>query len=458
MYLQNILTNFYPAKDENRGAYHGYVPFGDEMISNPDNAPHNYSNNTIRHFAPKRFLDFIHKLLRDKIKIVFVDLPEFIPNRIRNKSALKMVTDLANTESNIVLLDYNSEDNVTDFNYSGKYFHDYGHLNKEGSTIFSKRLKQDLDNLEASASLSRDAVALSQLSYDRLTDYGRRAKQRGDHATAQLFFAEGVKKAEKFPMHDPRLQTALENLAGVYWEAGHKAEADLLLKRIEALPDPLHPGLIAKRFTSGIFFVDQGDLSLLPFDQCIEYGRQTRENGNLATARLYFGEARRKAEKFNPYDPRLMTTLETLAEVYRKEGRLAEGEILLKRVLDFRAKYLGTMHPELIATQTALAELYISQGRHNEASLLLTFGKCAEYGLKARQSGDYALAHIYFAEAIKKAENTEMHGEINPLNWAEDVLILQEAYKYEDKLADAQVLFNHWAEPARSALRPSNSK
>lgn len=363
IYLQDILSSLYPAKEGNNGAYYGYTPYDNMMLNNPANSPYYYSNDTIHHFAPNRFFNFVNKLLNDKIKVVIVDLPEFIPDRIRNQSVFKTLKDLANSESNIIFLDYNSEDNVTSLNYNGKYFHDYGHLNKEGSTIFSKKLKQDLDNIEASATLSKDSVAMSKLSYAQLTDYGRKAKQRGDHATAQLFFTESVKKAEMFPRNDPRLQYALENLASVYWEEGLKSEADLILKRIETLPDPLHPGLTAIQNTLGISYVDRGTLALLPFDQCVGYGSLAEQKDDPATARLYFEEALRKAEQFNPYDPRLMSALINLTRIYLKEGRLSDAEPLIKRVLEFLTKNLGPSHPDLIEAQNALAVLYAKQRR-----------------------------------------------------------------------------------------------
>lgn len=411
IYLHDILTSFHPAKGETRAGYHGYLPYGEGMPNIPATEPYNSSNVAIHHFAPKRLIGLINKLLDDKIKVVLVDLPEFIPNRIRDPKIFRVLRNIAITNSNIIFLDYNSEDNVTEFNFNGKYFIDYFHMSGEGggSTLFSKRLKHDLDEIEASQSLAKDINALSHLSFEQLTEYGRRARQRGDLATSQSYFEAALQKAGEFNPDDPRLQAALENLAGVYSEGGNLAQAESLLKRVQALPDFLHPGLKPVQNALGTHYVNRGALSLLPFDQCMEHGSQTEQRSDFATAQLYFEEALKKAEQFNPYDPRLMTTLISLARAHRKEGHLADAEPLLKRVVDFRAKNLGLSHPDLLEAQNALGTLYAEQRRDPQVFLpLLSFDQCAEYGMQAKQRGDEVLAELYFKQALIKLEGKEI--------------------------------------------------
>ena len=55
--------------------------------------------------------------------------------------------------------------------------------------------------------------------------------------------------------------------------------------------------------------------------------------GDYTEAEKQFAAALKEAEQFAPKDPRLATGLNSLAEVYRAQGRYAEAEPLYKRSL-----------------------------------------------------------------------------------------------------------------------------
>jgi tetratricopeptide (TPR) repeat protein len=73
--------------------------------------------------------------------------------------------------------------------------------------------------------------------------------------------------------------------------------------------------------------------------------------------------------------------LNNLANLYQKQGRLAEAEPLHRRALGIREKALGPEHPDVGASLDNLAGLYRAQGKLDEA---LTLARRAT-GLLARR-------------------------------------------------------------------------
>ncbi len=66
--------------------------------------------------------------------------------------------------------------------------------------------------------------------------------------------------------------------------------------------------------------------------------------------------------------PRLATSLNNLAEVYRLEGRYAEAEPLFKRALAIFEKALGPEHPNVATGLENYAALLRKTGRADEAT------------------------------------------------------------------------------------------
>ncbi len=94
------------------------------------------------------------------------------------------------------------------------------------------------------------------------------------------------------------------------------------------------------------------------------------QQGHYAKAVTQIQDALRAAEAFGPDDPRLATSLNNLAELYRLQGRYEEAEPLNKRALAIREKVLGPEHSEVATSLNNLAVIYLKQGRYAEAEPL----------------------------------------------------------------------------------------
>ncbi len=91
------------------------------------------------------------------------------------------------------------------------------------------------------------------------------------------------------------------------------------------------------------------------------------QQGNYPEAEKQLGAALKEAEGFGPQDPRLATSLNNLAVLYRAQGKYAEAEPLYKRALIIRQLALGPDHPDVAASLNNLAVLYEAQGKYADA-------------------------------------------------------------------------------------------
>lgn len=94
------------------------------------------------------------------------------------------------------------------------------------------------------------------------------------------------------------------------------------------------------------------------------------QQGHYTEAGTHLTAALKEAERFGSEDPRLVGTLHNLGVLYEIQGRYAEAETLLKRVLAIREKTLGANHREVVRTLNSLAEVYNAQARYAEAEPL----------------------------------------------------------------------------------------
>jgi len=93
-------------------------------------------------------------------------------------------------------------------------------------------------------------------------------------------------------------------------------------------------------------------------------------DNDYTEAEKQFTAAVKEAEQFGPEDPRLATTLNSLAEVHRAQGRLEEAEALHKRALAIIEKALGPEHPDVATSLNNLADLYRALGKYAEVEPL----------------------------------------------------------------------------------------
>src|SRR5712691_4310083 len=99
-------------------------------------------------------------------------------------------------------------------------------------------------------------------------------------------------------------------------------------------------------------------------------GRHAYQEGRYAEAERLFQSAIKEAERFGPEDPRVATTLNNLAELYRAQRKYAQAEPLYRRALAINEKTLGPAHPNVGATLHNLAGLYHAQGKYAQAESL----------------------------------------------------------------------------------------
>lgn len=88
---------------------------------------------------------------------------------------------------------------------------------------------------------------------------------------------------------------------------------------------------------------------------------------DLARAETMWYAALEEAEKFTLEDPRLLFTLDNLADTMCLRGRYVIAEPLYLRSLSLKAKALGETHLSVAKTLNALAGLYYSIGQYKDA-------------------------------------------------------------------------------------------
>lgn len=93
-----------------------------------------------------------------------------------------------------------------------------------------------------------------------------------------------------------------------------------------------------------------------------------------------------------------INTVADLGYTYRQNGRYSEAEPLLLRALEASERLLGREHPDTLGSLSSLAVLYDSQGRYAEAEPLLL------RALEAAQRGGFALSYVMVGFANNLAE------------------------------------------------------
>ena len=99
-------------------------------------------------------------------------------------------------------------------------------------------------------------------------------------------------------------------------------------------------------------------------------GNAAYQQGKYLEAEGLFVTALDVAERFGPEDPRLATSLNNLALLYKSQGRYEAAEPLHKRALAIKEKALGPDHPDVATSLNNLAGLYRAQGRYEAAEPL----------------------------------------------------------------------------------------
>ena len=121
--------------------YQGYIPFETRR----DLEKRDLANPRIDPDQLKAFEALLSEFERDRIQVIFVEIPDYIPGR--DSSTLERNMDVIQKiakERNIPFLNYETE-RVTEINYNRDYYVDWAHLNGKGSEAFSKLLRGDFE-------------------------------------------------------------------------------------------------------------------------------------------------------------------------------------------------------------------------------------------------------------------------------------------------------------------------
>ena len=122
--------------------YRGYIPW---------DIPYDRKPVDLRHESSSRLQRAFEKLLdqyqSDGIRIIFFQSPEYRPG-VRSNLILTGTRQLQRLAKNrdIPLLDYNLTEDQR-MNREAAFFSDWGHLNEQGSALFSRMLAQDLNRI-----------------------------------------------------------------------------------------------------------------------------------------------------------------------------------------------------------------------------------------------------------------------------------------------------------------------
>ncbi|HEY9775745.1 MAG TPA: tetratricopeptide repeat protein [Planktothrix sp.] len=106
------------------------------------------------------------------------------------------------------------------------------------------------------------------------------------------------------------------------------------------------------------------------WDRYKTYAEQATAQGCFDDAEAMWLAALEEAEQFGLGDPRLPLTLEHLADVELKQGKIEVAEELYKKALTMKASTLGPFHLDVGASANNLAELYCSNGKFEAAEPL----------------------------------------------------------------------------------------
>jgi hypothetical protein len=121
--------------------YHGYIPFETRR----DLDKKDLANPRIESDQLKAFEELLNEFEQDRIKVIFVEIPDYIPGRDSStlEKNMELIQKIAKGR-NIPFLNYETE-RVTEINYNPNFYVDWAHLNGKGSEAFSKMLRSDFD-------------------------------------------------------------------------------------------------------------------------------------------------------------------------------------------------------------------------------------------------------------------------------------------------------------------------
>lgn len=243
--------------------------------------------------------------------------------------------------------------------------------------------QNEIVRLKQSAQTNRLADALVELA-----DLFCKKKQL-DQMEVLLLEALKVREMVSGPNH-LSVSTDLKNLGRLYYATGRFALADNAIKRAlemrEAQLGPYHPQVadIAEIYVKLLRKTDREQEAQEQETRVTESRARHRsdweaykkaalkamEDRNFFEAQAMWLAALEESADFEQEDPRVITTLENLAEVYWKRGKYEKAEPLCKRILHVSERLLGKNHIDVALAANNLALVCERQGKFTEAVLL----------------------------------------------------------------------------------------
>jgi tetratricopeptide (TPR) repeat protein len=99
-------------------------------------------------------------------------------------------------------------------------------------------------------------------------------------------------------------------------------------------------------------------------------GVNAYQHGQETQAEKFYLAALEEVEKAGPEDPRLASTLNTLAVLYHTQRKYPQAEAFYQRVLRLLEDTIGPEHPALATTLNNLAVVYEAQDQYSTAEPL----------------------------------------------------------------------------------------
>lgn len=204
-----------------------------------------------------------------------------------------------------------------------------------------------------------------------LRDIGSVKARQGNIEEAVSLAQKAFKLSEE---NGSDLAKSLNNLAGLYQEAGRYQEAEPLYNRTlkiwEKQLGENHPNVAASLNNLAELY---------------------RETGRYQDAELLHNRALKIWEKqLGGNHPNVAVSLNNLAALYEEIGRYQDAESLFNRALKIREKQLGDNHPDVATSLNNLATLYQKQERYEEAILLLERWQIIKHNRKEDRDYNYA--------------------------------------------------------------------
>jgi hypothetical protein len=153
--------------------------------------------------------------------------------------------------------------------------------------------------------------------------------------------------------------------------------------------------------------------------------------------------------------PDTIKSMNSLANLYRSEGKSAEAETLLASVLEARRRVLGPAHPDTTSVMALLGELRLQQKKYADAEELLREARNNSEKTAADSWERYWSQNLLGASLAGQSQYAE--AESLMISGYQGMLQREAAIPLEDRLVLSQAgerivqLYEKWEKPEKAA-------